>query len=155
MGLFKKVNKVLAALGNVKAMERLHVDTVVEGKMEDMGGDKIAESKDGILYAGIEELNGYLFMETIVLSGTNIKTFKGASLDFTGIENFKLKSDTQEIESEFSNVSNRFMTKISFDITENEIAFIRDKKYDKVALTFKNKTLTLERPLQSPSTEEE
>lgn len=83
----------------------------------------------------------------MILSRTNIKTFKGATLSFIGGENFKLNSDTQEIESEFSNVSNRFMTKISFDIAENEIKLIQDKKYEKVLFEFKNKTLTLLRPI--------
>mgnify|MGYP005807531503 CR=1 FL=1 len=147
MGAFKKVDQVLAALGNIKAMERLHVDAFTEEKIENVGGEKIAESQEGIIYAGIEELNGYLFMETVILSRTNIKTFKGATLRFVGGENFKLNSDTQEIESEFSNMSNRFMTKISFDITESEIKLIQDKKYEKVLFEFKNKTLTLLRPI--------
>lgn len=146
MALFKKVDQVLAALGNIRAMERLHVDTITEGKIENVGGDIIAQSADGVIYAGIEELNGYLFMETVILSRTNIKTFKGATLDFEGEENFQLTSDTKEIESDFSNVSNRFMTKISFDISKDEIQLILDKKYDKVVLKFKKKALTMQRP---------
>ncbi|RMA58076.1 hypothetical protein [Ulvibacter antarcticus] len=143
MALFKKVDKVLAALGNIRAMERLHVDTVTEEKIENIGGDKIAESQDGIIYGGIDELNGYLFLETVILSRMNIKTFKGATLKFIGSSDFELKSDTQEIESEFSNVSNRFITRISFDITKNEIHLIKDKKYDKVIFGFKKKSFEL------------
>ena len=71
MALFKKVDRVLAALGNMKAMERLHIDTVTEEKMENVGGEKIAESDQGVLFGGIEELNGYLFLETILLSKSN------------------------------------------------------------------------------------
>jgi len=146
MALFKKVDQVLAAFGNIRAMERLHVDTVTEEKIENIGGDKIAESQEGVIYGGIDELNGYLFLETMILSGINLKTFKGATLGFKGPSPFKLKSDTQEIESDFSNVSNRFMTRVSFDITEDEIQLIKDKKYDTVVLQVKKKSLTLSRP---------
>ena len=60
-------------------MERLHVDTFTEDKINNIEGDKIAESREGQLYCGATELNGYLFLETIMLSGVNIKTFNGLS----------------------------------------------------------------------------
>ena len=143
MALFKKVDQVLAALGNIRAMERLHVDTVTEDKILTIKGSKIAESSEGILYGGIDDLNGYLFLEAVILSRINIKTFKGATLNFIGITDFELKSDTQEIESDFSNVSNRFMTKISFDINKPEIELIKSKQFEMVVLNFKKKSLTL------------
>lgn len=146
MALFKKVDRVLAALGNMKAMERLHVDTVTEEKMENVGGEKIAESDQGVLFGGIEELNGYLFLETILLSKSNLKTFKGATISFEGDDSFQLKSDTQEIESDFSNVSNRFMTRVSFDITEEDIERIKNGSYDSLVYTCKKTSLVLARP---------
>lgn len=143
MALFKKVDKVLAALGNVKALERLHADTSTDEKIENIGGSKLAESDEGMVYGGIDDLNGYLFLETVFLSRISLKTLKGATLSFIGKSDFKLTSDTQEIESDFSKVSNRFMTKISFDISENEIHQIKDKKYEKVILEVKKKSLTM------------
>lgn len=143
MSIFKKVDQVLAALGNIKAMERLHVDTFTEDKINNIKGEKIAESNEGIIYTTINELNGYLFLETTVLSRVNIKTFKGATLTFSGQVDFELSSDTLEIESNFSNVSNRFMTEISFDITQEEIKQIKAKHYEKIILKFKKKELTL------------
>ncbi|MBQ4821062.1 hypothetical protein [Aquimarina sp. MMG016] len=142
--MFKKVDKVLAALGNIKAMERLHVDTFTENKISDIDGDKIAESKEGQLYVVVEELNGYLFLETVILSRINIKTFKGTTLTFYGVEDdFILNSDTKEIESDYSNVSNRFMTRITFDITKEEIDRIKNRDYKQVRFSFKKKSLTL------------
>ncbi len=143
MALFKKIDKVLAAFGNIKAMERLHVDTVTEERIQNVSGDVIAESEEGIIYAGILELNGYYFLETVILSELNIKTFDGATLDFSGAQNFTLQSNTQEIESDYSNVSQQYMTEISFDITEEEIGYIRDKQYQQVVLTCKKKQLVL------------
>ncbi|WP_438422826.1 hypothetical protein [Aquimarina macrocephali] len=142
--MLKKVDKVLAALGNIKAMERLHVDTFTENMISDIDGDKIAESREGQLYITIEELNGYLFLETVILSGINIKTFKGGTLTFFGVEeDFVLKSDTKEIESDYSNVSNRFITKITFDINQKEIERIENRDYKGVRFDFKKKSLTL------------
>lgn len=144
--MFKKIDKVLAALGSVKAMERLHVDTFTEEKMENVGGDKIAESKEGQLYVGISDINGYLFLETVVFSGISIKTFKGATLSFEGGgDDFTLNSDNQEIVSDFSNVSNRFMTQVSFDITKDEIEKLTKGDYQQIKFNFKKKTITLNR----------
>lgn len=44
---FKTKDKILAALGNMRAMRRLHVDTYTEEKIKNISGVKIAESKKG------------------------------------------------------------------------------------------------------------
>lgn len=146
MSLFKKLDKVLATFGNKSSIERLDGDEVTESYIQNIGGDKIATSEDVEIHAGIDELNGYLFLETLMLSRVNIKSKNGATLNFEGQTSFKLSSDTQEIKSEFSSASNRFMTKVSFDITEKEIKHIKNGKYDTVTLTFKKKSLTMKRP---------
>jgi len=146
MGIFKKVDKLLASMGNISAMERLHVDTVTEGKILNIAGEKIAESKEGQLWVGIQELTGYYFLETTIVSALNIKTFDGATLIFKGgKEDFELKSDTQEIKSEFSNVSNRFIAEVSFDITEAEIDQMVKGNFTEVVFKFKKKTILLNR----------
>mgnify|MGYP000254952829 CR=1 FL=1 len=146
MVLFKKVGKALAALGNNKVAERLQGGAFIEEEFTTIHGNKIAASNEGIIYAGIDELNGYLFLETIVVSRLNIKTFNGATLKFSGEADFTLASDTQEIESDFSNASNQYTTQVSFDITKDEIQLIKEKKYDTVIFEFKKKSLTLHRP---------
>lgn len=144
--MFKKIDKVLASLGSVKAMERLHVDTSTEEKTEHVEGDKIAESKEGQLYVGVSDINGYLFLETILFSGINIKTFNGGTLTFLGNDNeFELSSDTQEIVSEFSTISNRFMAQISFDISEEEIEKLRNGDFQQIRFNFKKKSITMNR----------
>jgi len=87
-----------------------------------------------------------LFLEAVILSGINIKTFKGGVLIFSGIGNdFTLQSDTKEIESDYSNVSNQFMTKVSFYIDKKEIKRIKDNDYKQVRFDFKKKSLILNR----------
>jgi len=146
MSIFKKVDKLLASMGNISAMERLHVDTVTEDKILNIGGDKIAESKEGQLWVGIQELSGYHFLETTIVSVLNIKTFDGTILVFKGgKENIELKSDTQEIKSEFSNVSNRFIAEVSFDITKDEINKMVKGDFTEVEFKFKKKSILLNR----------
>ena len=148
MGIFKKVDKLLASMGNISAMERLHVDTFTENKILNIGGEKIAESKEGQLWVGIQELTGYYFLETTIVSVLNIKTFDGATLLFKGgKEDFTLKSDTQEIKSEFSNVSNRFIAEVSFDITKEEIDKMVKADFTEIEFKFKKKTILLNRAL--------
>ncbi len=146
--MFKKVDQVLAALGNIRAMERLHVDTYTENLIENIPGDLIAESSDGQLFVGVQELNGYYFLETTFLSKVGIKTYKGGSLSFTGGKNtFEIKSDTQEIKSEYSNVSYRYMTDVSFEVTKNELKRIVQGDFKQVQFSFKKKSLTFHKKI--------
>jgi len=144
--MFKKIDKVLASLGNAKAMERLQEDTFTEEKIENVGGDKIAESKEGQLYIGVSDINGYQFLETIIFSGIKVKTFDGARLTFFGNDNdFELTSDTQEIVSEFSDTSNRFVSQVSFDISDEEIKKIQKGDFKQIKFSFKKKSITMDR----------
>ncbi len=154
--MFKKLDKVLAAFGNIRAMERLHVDTFTEEKIESVPGDPIAASEEGRLHAGVQELNGYLFLETILVSGQKFKTFNGATLSFSGgSEDFVLKSDTQEIDSDHSNVSNRYLCEVSFDVTQEEIDKLLAQDYDTVIFQCKKKTVTMNKVQLQRSDEEE
>lgn len=140
--MFKKIDKVLASLGNIKAMERLHVDDFTENIITNVKGTKIATSPYGHVFTEIEELNGYTFLEVTIISNTNIKTMRGAKLVLSGSnEPFTLQSDTQEIESNFSNVSNRYITNISFDINKKEITRIKKKDFEEIQLAYKKKVL--------------
>ncbi len=142
MKLFRTVDKVLAAFGNIRAMERTHVDTYTEGLISKINGEKIAESNFGQLFVSYQDLAGYEFLNATVLSGTNIKTFKGIRLvfEFEGKE-IIFFSDDKEIESDFSNVSNRWLTKISFVINSDDKEMIQNRRFEKVFLNFKKKSL--------------
>jgi len=141
MKLLKTIDKVLARMGNIRAMERTHVDTFTENKMENVAGEQIAQSQHGGIWAELQELNGYIFMNITVLGTVKIKTFKGSTLTFLGDEKITLTSDIAEIDSDYSNVSNRWMTSMSFEITKKDLAFIQKKNFDQIQLTFKKKSL--------------
>ncbi len=147
MKLLKTIDKVLAAFGNIKAMERTHVDTYTEGLIAKIKGEKIAESEYGQLFVSFQNLANYEFLNATILSGSNIKTFNGSSLIFVndGKETIFL-SDTKEIESNYSNISNRWLTKISFIINNNnDKKMILKRKFDKVYLNYKKKSLPMQK----------
>lgn len=144
MNVFKTIDKVLAAFGNVRAMERTHVDTFTENLIKSIKGKKIAQSEYGQLFVSFQHLANYEFLNISVISATNIKTLKGCKLVFESKNQiFTLTSDTKEIESDFSNVSNRYLTKISFIIDEKEKKMISSRSFEKVFLNFKKKSIPM------------
>lgn len=142
MKIFKTVDKILAGFGNARAMERTHVDTHTENKIENIEGEKIAESENGQLWVSFQELGGYYFLNTTILSKINIKTLKGGKLIFLGdSEELILDTDDTQLESDFSNVSNRWMANINYCITEKDIAFIQKKQFSELQFEFKKKSI--------------
>lgn len=142
MSFLKNISNALASIGNNKTKNHLDVESTEVNTSEESVGEKIGASINGQLNVGIQELSGYLFLETFILSKTTIKTLKGATLKFTS-ENgdFILKSDTQEIKSDLAGNSFKYITQISFDITEDEVERIKKGDFSKIQLDFKRKSL--------------
>jgi hypothetical protein len=139
MSIFRKIDKVLGAFGNIRALERTHVDTYTENLIENIKGEKIAESVNGQLWVDFQELAGFDFLEATILSRVNIKTFKGGKLIFDGETPLILDSDITEIESDYSNISKRWMTKVSFVVTKKNINQIQLKGSTEVRFEYKKK----------------
>ena len=138
MKIFKKLDTVLASLGNVKSLQRTHVDTFTEEKIANVAGEKYGNSDFGLLYVEYQELGGYFFLNTTVISGSSFKSKKGATLEFKSKDNnLTLTSDDYMIESDFSNVSNSWITQINYPITEKEIQLVGNKKFDLVGFKVK------------------
>jgi len=143
--LFKVIDNILANFGNIRAMQRTHVDTYTENEIDNIVGEKIAESENGQLWISYQELASFNFLNTTILSRINIKTLKGGKLIFSGeSKEFILPSDITEIESDFSNISNQWMTKISYYVTENDLELIRKREFNKIRFEFKKKSITFD-----------
>ena len=144
MNILKTKDKILAALGNMRAMRRLHVDTYTEEKIKNISGVKIAESKEGQFWISFQELNGYLFMNSTLLSRIDLKTSKGAKIILlTEDYEIEIESDEKMIESDFSNISNTWITKVSFEIEEKEKQLIENINFEELIYEFKNDVLKL------------
>jgi len=146
--MFKKINKVLTTLGNKKTNESEDEALFAGDIVTNTEGSKIASSQHGQVFMGVQELQGYTFLEVTIISRTNIKSKKGAILILSKTnDSFTLVSDTQEIESNFFKSVNCYTTQISFNITKKEIARIKKKDFEEVHLEYKKKTLPFKKTL--------
>jgi len=124
------LDKILAAFGNPRPMERTHVDNHTEDIIDAIDESPFAVSEQNVLFARTSELGGYYYVITIVVGSFKIKTNKGAKLAIEGNDfDLILNSDTDEFESDRSNVSNRFITRIDFKIEKEEVS-----KFDKAII---------------------
>ena len=144
MNILRKKDEILAALGNMRAMKRLHVDTYTEDKIKNISGIKIAESKEGQFWIEFQELNGTLFMNSTILSRIDLKTFKGAKIILLTDEyEIEINSDEKTIESDFSNISNTWITRVSFIIEQKERDLIENREFEELEYIFKKTALRL------------
>jgi hypothetical protein len=85
-------------------------------------------SDSNVLFAGLNELGGYYFFQTVVVGSFKFKTYDGAKLIMKSDDfELELDSDMQELESEPSQVVKRFITKIDFQIEESDIINLQSK----------------------------
>ena len=139
----KAIDKILSKIGFIGSMERTHVDTFTEDRIQNIKGELIAKSNYGQIWFKHQELGGYFILNTIIISGTNIKSEIGSELVFKSDKELHLvlKSDEKKIESNFSNVSNRWITEISYYIKKTDIDFINERLFDTIQLDFKNNSM--------------
>lgn len=133
MGFFKKVDKVFTGSEQFNLMERTEVDIQIEENIKKGGIHKFATSDYGDLYLRVNELGGFLIMETILVSATNFKSKKGSVLTFIkGKELLKLESDENKIESDFYNAVKKAITKIDYNVSTKEAEAFKEETYDEV-----------------------
>ncbi len=136
----EKIDKILAAFGSTKAMERLHVDDHTEDIIKNIDGTPIGVSNKNVLYAGLDELGGYYFFKTIIVGDFNVKTVKGATLTIEAATfSLQLKSDMDELESEYSNASRRSITNIDFEIEKEQVQLLKKKGIKNFMLSSKRR----------------
>ena len=108
-------------------MEPTDDDNYIKDIIKSVDEEAFAVSEQNVLFAKVSELGGYYYVITIVVGTFKIKTNKGANLSIEG-ENFNLilNSDMDEFESNHYNVSNRFITRVDFQIEKEDVS-----KFDK------------------------
>ena len=94
------------------------------------------------MWIDFQELNGFLFINANIISHTNLKTNKGARLIiYANDTSYKIESDEHEIKSEFSNISNTWITSVSFIINDKERTLVKFRKFDTIEYLFKKQCL--------------
>lgn len=111
-------------------------------------GTKFAVSNFGSVWGGFEELDGYHFFESRIISHKNIKTFKGATLLVKPVdeESFVIPSAMQELESDSIDGVKAYLTRISFDVTPEQIEILEKRSYHTLTLAYKKEVLIFNGP---------
>ena len=100
-------------------------------------------SDSNVLFAGLNELGGYYFFQTVVVGSFKFKTFDGATLVMASDDfELELESDTLELESEPSQVAKRFITKIDFQIEASDIEHLQSQRITELTLKTKKGDLS-------------
>ncbi len=133
-------NKIRTAFGNISEIKATDVEDFTEDIINSIDKTAFARSDQNVMYVDNKELGGYYYLLTIIVGSFKIKTKKGAKLILNG-KDFKLElnSDMDEFESENITISNsnRFITRIDFQIEKEEISKIDKNLISKVLLTTK------------------
>lgn len=133
-------NKFRAAFGNINEIKSTDVEGFTEEIINSIDKTPFAKSDQNVLYVDNKELGGYYYLLTIIIGSFKVKTKKGAKLILNG-KDFKLElnSDMDEFESEKITISNsnRFITRIDFQIEKEEISKIDKNLISNVLLTTK------------------
>ena len=132
------ITKLKSAFSESKVAKKPHDYTFTEAIINDVDGAPFAISETNVLYAGLSELAGYQYFKTITIGTFQIKTFEGAKLIVTGNDfKLELKSDMVELESESSNIPNRNITRIDFEIDHEDISKISKTTIESLELIAK------------------
>lgn len=133
-------NKVMAAMGSSRALEKTIDDNYTKNIIDEIEQTPFAVSKSNVLYAGLNELTGYYYFQTVTVGSFKTKTFKGAKLKLIG-DNFELelKSDMDELKSDFGNAPNRNVTNIDFEIDKDDISKIKKSNIKTIIITSNKK----------------
>lgn len=128
--LFNKTNSNAASNDSIEAI------------ISDVKNKPFGTSENNVLFAGLNELGGYYFFQTVIVGALSVKTKTGASLLFQG-ENFELqlKSDMPEFESESSDINGRNVTKIDFQIEESDIEQLEQAQLRSINLKVKKQDI--------------
>ncbi|BAO74378.1 hypothetical protein [Winogradskyella sp. PG-2] len=110
----------------------------IDAIIRDVENKPFGVSQNNVLFAGLNELGGYYFYQTVIVGQLKVKSKAGALLAFKG-ENFELElnSDMPEFESEGSDIKGRHITKIDFQIEESHINQLEKAKLNSIQLNVK------------------
>lgn len=139
--LTKILKNTVVKLGGVDTSEENYIDTYSEKIIQNISGEKIATLENGGIWTEFSEIGDYEFMEVHIIGKQEYKSHTGAKLEFISknINIGTLISDCKEIESRFSNISNRYLTSLSFETTNLNLDFLLDRKADTILFNCKNK----------------
>ena len=137
------LNNIRTAFNKNHASDESQDSIYLEKIMTPFEDKPFAVSNKNIMFAGMNELAGYYYFRVVVVGKFKIKTFKGAEI-IINCKNFemKLKSNMDELNSEFGEVPNSFITPIDFDIEKNQIEKLNKSKIESLRVISKKQDVS-------------
>jgi len=136
------IDKLRTAFGNKKAKDHTQAVNYTEGIINSIKDTPFALSDQNVMYAANKELGGYYYLKTIIVGTFKIKTMKGATLSIASNDfKLELKTDMDEFESDHSDVSNMFVTRIDFQVEEGDVSKVDASKIDTLVLKAKKNVI--------------
>ena len=135
--------KIKSALNKNNANNEVENAQYLEKLKASIEDAPFAVSERNIMFAGMKELAGYFYFRVVLVGQFKIKTFKGAELTITSKNTeMKLKSDMNELASDFGQIPNSFITAIDFEIEKNQIEKLNKTKIDSLRVVSKKQDVT-------------
>lgn len=146
----------LSKLFGSKTSEKTSTGDTIEAIINDVENKPFGVSESNVLYAGLNELGGYFFFQTVVVGQLSVKSKTGATLAFTG-DDFKLNlnSDMPEFESENSDIKGRNVTKIDFQIEESDVKHLENATLRSIQLKVKKHDILFSKYVVIDASDEE
>jgi hypothetical protein len=136
------IHKILPVFGNKKAVEQAQNDINTDDIIKSIEDKAFAVSEQNVMYASVKDLGGFFYFKTIIVGSFKIKTMKGAKLHVAADDfNLELKTDMDEFESDHSNAPNIYMTRIDFQIEEDDVPKLNQSNINKMQLISKKEIL--------------
>lgn len=133
----------LSKLFGTKTSEaKLNSGDTIEAIITAVENKPYGVSKNNVLYAGLNELGGYYFFQTVIVGQLRIKSKNGATLLFISDDfELQLDADMPEFESESSDVKGRSVTKIDFQVEETDLEKLENAKLRSIQLSVKHQDI--------------
>ncbi|WP_299130527.1 hypothetical protein [uncultured Winogradskyella sp.] len=118
----------------------------IESIIEDVEHKPYGVSESNVLFAGLNDLGGYFFFQTVIVGTLKVKRKNGAKLTFKGKDfELVLSSDSLEFESNPTGNKNRYATNIDFQVEESDIKRLEKATLKEILLNVKGKEILFSR----------
>ena len=137
------LNNLRTAFGKNDTNNKTEDAIYLEKIMTSIKDKPFAISSRNIMFAGMSELAGYYYFRLVLVGKFKINTFKGAQI-IINCKNFEmtLKSNMDELKSDFGEVSNSFITAIDFDIEKIQIEKLNTSKIESLRVISKKQDVS-------------
>ena len=125
-----------------KKSTKIKTEDNINAILNDIESEPFGISEHNVLFAGLNELGGYYFFQTVIVGQFHIKTVKGISITLKSESIvMTLKSDTDELESEAASIKGRYITKVDFEIEKSDLERLQNEKITQITISGKNQNI--------------